>query len=72
MKKEQEIPQLISLKEVSKRLSVHPNTLRNWEKKGIITSVRIGVRGDRKYKVVDIMKILQGQIEKLEKNIQQD
>jgi DNA-binding transcriptional MerR regulator len=41
---------LLTIKEVTDLLHVHPNTLRNWEKDGLINVVRIGPRGDRRYK----------------------
>lgn len=49
---------LLKLNETSELLNVHPNTLRKWDKKGILTAVRFGVRGDRRYKKEDIMKLL--------------
>jgi len=30
----------LTLKEASKRLGVHPNTLRNWEQQGVIRLIR--------------------------------
>jgi len=56
--KNQEIPELLTLKEVSVILKCHPNTLRQWDKKGILSAVRIGERRDRKYRKSDIMKLL--------------
>ena len=35
-----ELPQLITLKEASRLLKVHPNTLRQWDEKGILKAVR--------------------------------
>ena len=40
---------LYTMKEASKFLSVHPDTLRRWEKSGHIKSIRIGARRDRRY-----------------------
>jgi len=39
-RKKIELPKLIALKEVANILKVHPNTLRNWGKKGILVAVR--------------------------------
>lgn len=36
---------------------IHRDTLRNWEKKGLITPLRVGPRKDRKYKPEDIERI---------------
>ena len=44
------LEKLLTIKEVTRLLHVHPNTLRNWEKEGLIEVVRIGPRGDRRYK----------------------
>lgn len=59
MKKKVEIPELITLAEASKLLSVHPNTLRKWDTKGLLVSVRFGVRKDRRFKKVDILKLME-------------
>ncbi|MFA6973489.1 MAG: type I restriction-modification system subunit M [Parcubacteria group bacterium] len=48
---------LLSIGEVSKIFGVDKDTLRNWEKKGIISPLRVGPRKDRKYKQEDIEKI---------------
>ncbi len=48
------IPELITLKEACEILKVHPNTLRAWDKKGILKAVRIGVKKVRRYKREDI------------------
>lgn len=49
---------LLRIAEASEILGVHPNTLRKWDKKGILKAVRFGERGDRRYKPEDINKIL--------------
>lgn len=52
----QELPELLTLKQASELLQVHPNTLRAWDKKGVLKAVRIGVRGLRRYRKDDLMK----------------
>jgi excisionase family DNA binding protein len=52
---------LITLREASDLLGVHANTLRQWESRGIIQSVRIGARQDRKFRREEIDRILGGQ-----------
>ncbi len=54
----EEIPELLSLKSICKKLDLHPNTLRNWEKKGLIQCVRIGIKENRRYKKSDIVRLL--------------
>ena len=49
---------LLKLSEAAELLNVHPNTLRKWDKKGILAAVRFGERKDRRYKKEDIMKLL--------------
>lgn len=48
---------LLSIGEVAKIFGINKDTLRNWEDKGIIAPLRIGPRGDRKYRPEDIEKI---------------
>lgn len=55
---QKELPELLTLKQASELLQVHPNTLRNWDKNGMLKAVRIGQRGLRRYKRDDIHKIL--------------
>ena len=57
--KNQELPELIKLKQASKLLNVHPNTLRQWDEKGILKAVRFGARKDRRYRKEDIVKLLE-------------
>lgn len=49
---------LLKLSEASELLNVHPNTLRKWDKKGILVAVRFGQRKDRRYRKEDIMKLV--------------
>ena len=50
--------ELLTLKEVSSFLKCHPNTLRSWDKKGVLKAIRFGVRMDRRYKKSDIIKFI--------------
>lgn len=54
----EELPELLTIREVTHLLNVHPNTLRNWEKEGLIQVVRIGPRKDRRYKKEVIEKMI--------------
>lgn len=56
--KKGKIPELLTLKEASDILKCHPNTLRQWDKKGILIAVRFGERKDRRYRKRDILKLL--------------
>jgi DNA-binding transcriptional MerR regulator len=52
------IPELITLNDACAILKVHPNTLRAWDKKGILAAIRIGEKRIRKYKKEDILKLI--------------
>lgn len=53
-----DMPELLSLKETAEILKCHPNTLRQWDKKGILKAIRFGERKDRRYKKEDILNFL--------------
>lgn len=59
MPKDQQIPELLTLRQACEILKVHPNTLRQWDEKGILKAVRFGARKDRRYRKQDIMKMLE-------------
>ena len=52
------IPELLTLREACDILKCHPNTLRQWDNKGILPAIRIGVKKIRRYKKEDILKFL--------------
>ena len=52
------MPELLSIGEVAEIFNLHPDTLRNWEKGGILVPLRVGTRGDRKYRPQDIEAIV--------------
>lgn len=49
---------LIKLAEAAELLNVHPNTLRHWDRKGVLRAVRFGQRGDRRYQKEDLIRLL--------------
>lgn len=49
---------LLSISQVAKIFGIHQDTLRNWEKNGQITPLRVGTRHDRKYRPEDLEKIM--------------
>lgn len=58
MDKKAKLPELLTLSEACQILKVHPNTLRKWDKKGILKAIRFGERKDRRYKKEDIMRLV--------------
>jgi excisionase family DNA binding protein len=49
---------LLKLKEAADILKVHPNTLRIWDRKGILVAVRIGEKRIRRYRKEDLEKFI--------------
>jgi len=52
------MPDILTLKQACEILNCHPNTLRNWEKEGIVECIRFGKRGDRRFRKEDVLKLL--------------
>ena len=50
----QEGNELITVGQVARLLHIHPNTVRRWSNKGILTAYRISKRGDRRFRKEDI------------------
>ena len=55
---QEKIPELLTLKEACEILRCHPNTLRQWDRKGILVAVRFGERKDRRYNKENILALL--------------
>jgi excisionase family DNA binding protein len=53
-----QISTMLTVREVSRLLHVHSNTLRRWSDHGIIKAYRIGPRGDRRFRPEDIAVLL--------------
>ena len=54
-----DLPEYLTLMQVSKLLKVHPNTLRNWDKNGQLKASRIGLRKIRRYQKSDVLKFVE-------------
>ncbi|MGB9825336.1 MAG: IS607 family transposase [Desulfofundulus sp.] len=50
--------ELLTISKAAKKLGVHPNSLRNWEKRGLIKPVRLP-GGQRRYSVDELTRLLQ-------------
>ena len=57
-KKNNKLPNILTLRQACDILNCHPNTLRNWDNKGILKAIRFGKRGDRRYRKEDVLKII--------------
>jgi excisionase family DNA binding protein len=51
--------QMLTVSEASRLLHVHANTLRRWDEDGTMPSCRIGPRGDRRYRLSDLLDFAQ-------------
>ena len=52
---------LLRIKEAAEMLGVNPETLRRWDRDGVLKPIRIGKRrgvGDRRYQLEDIEKFI--------------
>jgi len=53
-----DLPDLMTIKEVSELLRVSPLTLKRWGKRGKLPAIRINSRGDRRYKKEAVLWVL--------------
>jgi len=53
------LPDLLTIGQVSEIFGIHQDTLRNWEKDGILVPLRVGKRKDRKYRPQDVEIIVE-------------
>ncbi|MFA6909335.1 MAG: helix-turn-helix domain-containing protein, partial [Patescibacteria group bacterium] len=51
------LPHLLTIEQVSQILRVHRNTLRNWDRTGRLTPIRMGARLDRRYAREDVERL---------------
>lgn len=50
---------LLKIREAALLLGVNPETLRRWDRDGILVAIKVGKRGDRRYKIEDIQKFIE-------------
>jgi len=43
------MPRLLTTGQVARLLNVHVNTVRRWDRQGVLRAQRIGTRGDRRF-----------------------
>ena len=61
----EDLPDLLTVREVSELLRVSPLTIKRWGKRGKLPAIRINSRGDRRYKKEAVLWLL-GMQEKTE------
>ena len=49
---------LLRIREAAEMLGVNPETLRRWDRQGRLKAIKIGKRGDRRYRQEDIAKLI--------------
>ena len=54
----QYISPMLTTSDVAHFLNIHINTVRRWSNQGIISTYRIGSRGDRRFRKEDITRFL--------------
>lgn len=54
----EDMPDLLTIREVADLLRVSPLTIKRWGKKGKLPAIRINSRGDRRYKKDVVMRLL--------------
>jgi len=59
IKKEEKLPELLSITEVARLLGVSMMTLRRWDTKGILRSFRPTPSSQRRYRRVDVERFLE-------------
>ncbi len=58
----EDLPDLLTVREVSEILRVSPLTIKRWGKRGKLPAIRINSRGDRRYKKEAVLWLLGVQI----------
>ena len=53
-----DLPSVLTMKQACEVLNCHANTLRKWEKEGIVKCIRFGKRGDRRFERAELLKLL--------------
>lgn len=51
---------LLTIREAASFLDVHAETLRRWDRDGKLTAIKIGERGNRRYRYEDLLKVKAG------------
>ena len=58
-------PELLNVRETARALGVHENTVRNWERRGLLRAVRLPGSGFRRFVVGDVERMRAEMFEQL-------
>lgn len=58
MDNEEQLSDMLTVRDVARILHIHPNTVRRWSNAGRIKAYRITARGDRRFKREDIARFI--------------
>ena len=56
---------MLSVRETARRLGVHENTVRNWQKRGLIRAVRLPGSGYRRFSIEDVERMREEMLSQL-------
>jgi excisionase family DNA binding protein len=56
---------MLSVRETARRLSVHENTVRNWQKRGLLRAMRLPGSGFRRFSIEDVERLRQEMLTQL-------
>jgi excisionase family DNA binding protein len=59
------LPNLLTISQVAQILNLTTTTLRRWDDSGIFKAIRVGKRGDRRYRNFDVINALKNGIKDL-------
>ena len=54
----EDLPDLLTIREVADLLRISPLTIKRWGKKGKLPAIRINSRGDRRYRKEVVLRLL--------------
>jgi excisionase family DNA binding protein len=55
----------LNVRETARRLGVHENTVRNWEKRGLLRAIRLPGSGYRRFRLEDVERLRQEMLTQL-------
>jgi len=53
-----ETDELLAVREAADLLKVHGNTIRKWDRKGILTAMRVGPGNQRRFRKSEVLALL--------------